>query len=279
VRWGSDRAREKNRGGAGGEGPTFRATLLLVEDDLVAAIGQRERHVFDQAAVAVKAWLDKGSSRRLIAVINNAAYADTGPVEFMSTASIRKQFEVNVVGQIAVTQALLPLIRRGLPASHKDGFYPRVIFVTSLATVFPTVIHATYSATKAAMDHIVDGMRIELGHWGIRVISVLPGAIKTNFSSKWDVNNYLDRPDIEPNVAEVYREAANKFVNNNMPHAPPYIVTKALVSAVLEKNPSRRYLAGKDAHVLGWAVQFLPEQFVDLVWSSYFRAPNKSRKS
>eukprot|EP00026_Physarum_polycephalum_P008749 Phypoly_transcript_08849.p1 GENE.Phypoly_transcript_08849~~Phypoly_transcript_08849.p1 ORF type:complete len:364 (-),score=50.17 Phypoly_transcript_08849:267-1358(-) len=225
-----------------------------------------------KAASAVSDWLKRVPGRRLMAIINNAGYCDNGPLEYIPLSAIRSQFEVNVVGQIGVTQAFLPLLRQGLPAAKKDGYFPRVIFVSSLTGLFPALLNAPYCASKAAIETLVDCMRNELVQWNIHVASVIPGTVQTSFRNK-HIEKYLDRPGLDAELVSVYKKAFAKRceMDRKLPlYVQPYSVTKSLISAVLEKYPSKRYLVGYDAHLMAWLSQLLPEQFQDLALSSIF---------
>lgn len=229
-----------------------------------------------KAATAVSEWL-KVPGRRLVAIVNNAGYCDNGPLEYIPLSAIRSQFEVNVIGQLGVTQAFLPLLRQGLPASKKDGLFPRVVFVSSLTSLFPALLNSPYCASKAAIETLVDCMRNELVQWNIHVASVIPGTIQTSFRNK-HVEKYLDRPGLDPSLVSVYKKAFAKRceMDKQLPlYVQPEAVTRALISAVLEKYPSKRYLVGYDAHLMGWLVQLLPEQFVDIALSSIFGNTSK----
>src|SRR3954468_25076849 len=104
----------------------------------------------------------------LAALINNAGIAVPGPIETVPLDALRRQFEVNVFGQIAVTQAFLPLLRtaRG-----------RIVNVGSVGAMFALPFASALNASKAAFELISDALRMELRPWGIHVVLVSPGAI------------------------------------------------------------------------------------------------------
>ena len=118
---------------------------------------------------------DAVGSAGLAGLVNNAGIAVTGPIELVPLEELRRQFEVNVFGQIAVTQALLPLIRAGRG---------RIINVGSVGARFALPFGSPLNSSKAAFESISDSMRMELRPWGIHVVLVSPGSIRTAAESK-----------------------------------------------------------------------------------------------
>ena len=108
---------------------------------------------------------------RLDAVVNNAGIVVGGPVEALSADELRRQFEVNVFGQVAVTQAVLPMIRaaRG-----------RLVFISSVSGRVSTPMTGAYNGSKFALEALVDSLRMELRPWGIRTILVEPNSTDTD---------------------------------------------------------------------------------------------------
>ena len=108
----------------------------------------------------------------LRALVNNAGIGLAGPLELLPLADIRRQLEVNFIGPLAVTKAFLPQLRaaRG-----------RLINVTSICGKFASPFGGAYAASKFALEAASDALRVELAPFGIRVIVIEPGAIKTQF--------------------------------------------------------------------------------------------------
>ena len=138
----------------GGPGVSFVAADLTDE----AAI----EHLFDAAAERME---------RLDAVVNNAGVAVDGPIEALDLDDVRRQLEINVVAQIAVTQVVLPLLR----ASRG-----RVVFVSSLSGRISTPMTGIYNASKFALEAVADALRVELRPWRIPVVLVEPGPTATD---------------------------------------------------------------------------------------------------
>src|SRR5574341_29762 len=104
----------------------------------------------------------------LAGLVNNAGIGVGGPLEVVPLADLRKQFEVNVIGQVAVTQAFLPLLRQGRG---------RIVNMGSIAGRVVMPFMGPYSASKFALEALTDAMRLEFQPWGIQVSIVEPGAI------------------------------------------------------------------------------------------------------
>ena len=104
-------------------------------------------------------------------LINNAGIVVSGPLEFIPLDAAREQFEVNVIGQIAVTQACMPMLRKATGG--------RIINIGSIAAIVPKPFAGLYAASKAAMEALTDSLRMELAQWGIEVIIIEPGSIAT----------------------------------------------------------------------------------------------------
>ena len=111
----------------------------------------------------------------LAGLVNNAGIAVAGPLELLPTEQVRRQFEVNVIGQIAVTQAMLPLLRCATG---------RIVNIGSLNGFLSPPHLASYAASKFALEAITDSLRVELRHWGILVSIVEPGVIQTPIREK-----------------------------------------------------------------------------------------------
>ncbi len=111
----------------------------------------------------------------LSGLVNNAGIAIGSPLELIPLPELRRQFEVNVIGQIAVTQALLPLIRRARG---------RIVNMGSIAGRGTIPMMGPYSASKFALEALTDALRLELYPWGIEVSIIEPGAIATPIWSK-----------------------------------------------------------------------------------------------
>lgn len=118
----------------------------------------------------------KASGNPLHAVINNAGIAVSGPLETIAEEDYRKQFEVNVFGNLAVSQEALPLLHAAREAGETNV---KIINISSVSGYVTAPFTSLYSASKFAVEALTDGMRRELSPFGIDVLSVAPGPVKT----------------------------------------------------------------------------------------------------
>ena len=196
-------------------------------------------------------------------LVNNAGIAIGNPLEIIPLAQLRKQFEVNVIGQIAVTQAFLPLLRRGRG---------RIVNMGSIAGRGTIPLLGPYSASKFALEALTDALRMELQPWGIQVSIIEPGAIATPIWEKSDkVAGELEALASQEAKA-LYGEAAIRIraaVAQSAQRAiSPEAVARAVHHALTASRPKTRYLVGTDARVRAWMVKWLPDRVQDrlLTW-------------
>ena len=194
---------------------------------------------------------------RLDALVNNAGIALSVPLEFVPAAELRRQLEVNVVGQVAVTQALLPHLRR------TRG---RIVFVGSIAGRSALPFLGAYAASKHALEAIADTLRVELRPFGIEVSIVEPGTIKTEI---WTRAAELARSvaeDAPAELGELYggRIAAFRRValERGANGAPAAAVARAVEDALRSRRPRTRRLVGRDARVRS-GLERLPDRMRD----------------
>lgn len=197
---------------------------------------------------------------RLAGLVNNAGVAWGGPLEFLPVATWRTQLEINVVGQIGVTQAFLPLLRQGRG---------RIVNMSSISGRVATPFFGPYAVSKFALEAITDALRLELAPWEIEVIAVEPGAVATPI---WDKS--LAKADrlveaLPPRGKRLYGSALAKLRESVQRTAqggiPPEKVAEAVAHALLSKRPKTRYLVGLDAKLAARLVWLLPDRWRDWV--------------
>ena len=207
------------------------------------------------AKEAVKAAVGEAG---LAGLVNNAGIVVPGPVEFLTPQDLRQQLEVNVIGQMAVTQAFLPLIRKARG---------RVVNIGSIAGRMATPFTGAYSASKFAMEALTDSLRMELRPWGIHVAVVEPGSIATPIWGKAQTT----ADELERNLPEegmrlygeafaAMRKAAKKFEEAGI---PPDEVAKFVEHALTAKRPKTRYVVGRDAQIQRVLAKVVPDRVRD----------------
>ena len=137
--------------------------------------------VTDRATVRLAVAEIEAGGEPLHALVNNAGIAVSGPLETLAEADYRRQFEVNVFGGLAVTQEALPLLHAAREAGEANV---KIVFISSVSGYVTSPFTGIYSASKFATEAIVDGLRRELYPFGIDVLSVAPGPVKTPIWSK-----------------------------------------------------------------------------------------------
>lgn len=205
--------------------------------------------------------------RALAGLVNNAGIAVSGPLEFLELSEIRRQFEVNLFGQIAVTQAFLPLLRR-----VKGG---RIVNMSSISGRITAPLLGPYSMSKFALEAFSDALRRELEPFGIFVSVVEPGVIKTPIWNK-GVDSSRDRIARMPDKAlELYgsridqlRKRAQEMGESG---APAEEVAKAVHHALVSARSRTRYLVGTDAKLTAKLAWLLSDRALDRLMRRRFR--------
>lgn len=191
-------------------------------------------------------------------VVNNAGIGRGGPVEYIELDEWRTQFDVNVLGQVAVTRAMLPLIRKGAG---------RIVFVGSIGGRYATPFIAPYNSSKFALRAIADSLRGELHAWGIRVSLIEPGAVKTPIWEKGREKTDELAAGLPPEAMERYGkvlETARKMIAmQDKMGIPPLKVAEAIEHALTSSRPKPHYLVGKDARIQNALFTFMPIRLRD----------------
>ncbi len=196
----------------------------------------------------------------LTALVNNAGVAVGGPVEYLAIDEWRRQFEVNVIGQVAVTKALLPSLR--LSASRG-----RIVFMGSIGGRIASPFIAPYAASKHAIEAIAESMRHELADSGIRIVVVEPGAVRTPIWDKGQSTADDIEASLPPEGMERYAEAIEGLRKVMRFQAKtgvdPSAVARVVERAVTTAHPAARYLVGRDAKTMAFAARMLPDRARD----------------
>ena len=193
-------------------------------------------------------------------LVNNAGIAVAGPLEFLPVELFRQQLEVNVTGQVAVTQALLPALRRGRG---------RIVFMGSIAGKSAVPFLAPYAASKHALEAIADSLRLELSPWGIGVTIVEPGSIKTPIWTRSADRADQVRQTMDERLDELYGESIARFrriaLARGLAGAPADTVARVVEEALNASRPPTRRLVGRDARIRA-AFELLPDRLRDRVY-------------
>ena len=197
---------------------------------------------------------------RLDALVNNAAIGVLGPVEATSPQEMRRLLDVNVVGQVAVTQAVLPKLRtaRG-----------RIVFVSSTGGRMVMAMEGAYGASKFAVEGLADALRVELRPWHIGVSLVEPGPTDTEAWRQLPAMIDEMHQRMSPSHRELYsrhtaglRRMIGRFQSRAQ---PPDAVAQVVERALTARHPRARYLAGADAQVMMAMKTVLPTGLGDAI--------------
>lgn len=215
--------------------------------------------VADGATIAAAAdRVGEATGSRLDGLVNNAGVTVQGPVEAVPLDDYRRQLEVNVIGQVAVTQAFLAMIRavRG-----------RVVFMSSIGGRGGFAYLSPYNASKAAIGAIGDSLRQEMKPFGVEVSIVEPGAIATEIWDKGVASGPAFREAIGPEMNELYGDKLEQFqalaVKTGAGGLPPDAVADVVEHALTASRPKAVYVVGGEAKAQAVLRKFLPRRAFD----------------
>jgi len=193
----------------------------------------------------------------LAGLVNNAGIVVAAPVEVLPIAELRKQLEVNVIGLVAVTQAALPLLRRG---------HGRVVNIGSISGRIATPVIGAYAASKFAVEALTDALRVEVQPWGIDVALIEPGAVATPIWEKSQAAGLALRQAWTPDAEGLYADALSAVERAALRSAKqaisPDAVARAVAHALTATRPKTRYLVGTAARIQA-IVALLPDRLRD----------------
>jgi NAD(P)-dependent dehydrogenase (short-subunit alcohol dehydrogenase family) len=211
--------------------------------------------VTSEADVAAAA---AAAGERLDALVNNAGIAVTGPVEGLPLSAWRDQLEVNLIGQVALTRAVLPSVLRARG---------RIVNMSSIGGRAALPLFGPYAASKFALEAMNDSLRRELRRQGVEVVAVEPGAIATPIWGKGieEADGHLAAMDEEQArryaglIAAVRRQAERAQVEG----LDPAEVAAVVATALTARRPRTRYVVGRQARVQAVLARILPDRAMD----------------
>src|SRR5687768_4007725 len=219
--------------------------LDITDPDAIAAAAELIRRDLDGAM--------------LTGLVNNAGIAVAGPLEFLPITELRRQLEVNVVGQVAVAQAMLPMLR------ESRG---RIVNMGSIAGKSALPMTGPYSASKFALEAITDSLRVELLAFGVDVIIIEPGVIATPIwqTSIEAADKVMKR--LPPQAFEYYGHIMDRVrqraLNGDIGGLPADSVARVVEHALTAARPKTRYMVGRDAKMRA-LLGHLPDRWRDRI--------------
>ncbi|MGC2428420.1 MAG: SDR family oxidoreductase [Nitrososphaeraceae archaeon] len=176
-------------------------------------------------------------------LVNNAGYALVGPFEELSIEEFKEQFETNVFGAIRLIQGVLPIMRR-----QRDG---TIVNVSSVAGRVGFPLTSAYVSSKFALEGLSESMAYEIEQFGIKVILIEPGVIRTNFNNNLKIGKMVAIDPKSPYI-ELTQQRISAFKPRFERGSPPFEVAKVILEAIRLEKPAQelRYMVGNDAFKL-----------------------------
>ena len=226
---------------------TYATMRNLAKSENIKSIASKENlpiyieqlDVTDNESVtnAIQAIVSKANG--IDVLVNNAGYALTGAFEDLAIEEIKAQYETNLFGLIRTTQTVLPIMRK-----QKSG---AIVNISSGAGRFGYPGGSAYVSTKFAVEGLSESMAYELEPFGIKVILIEPGVIKTNIANGMVIAEKSQNPNSP--YSQIMQKMSTSFEHMLENASSPDVVAKVVLKAVTSENPSLRYLAGKDVEM------------------------------
>lgn len=194
-------------------------------------------------------------------LINNAGYATAGALVELPDADLRRQFETNVFGLMAITRALIPAML--------DRGHGRVLNVSSVSGRIPAPLLGAYHASKYALEALSDALRMEVATFGVDVVVIEPGTIRTEFATRTLAEAGRTRL-LDSRYRAVYGRVDEMEARFAAMAADPIFVTRAIARAIAARRPRPRYVAPRRFLLVIAAVKLLPTCWVDAIMKRAF---------
>ena len=215
------------------------ATVRKESDgDPLAALGARILPMDVAQAASVAAFAAALGDRPLAGLVNNAGIAVPGPLEFLTRDDLTRQFDVNVIGLMDVTRRLIPNLRQARG---------RIVNVSSIAGLSSLPMMGAYSASKFAVEALSDALRLELRPWGMKVVLIEPGPVKTAIWGKSE--GLAVPPEAEALYGRLIALGRKVVARAERDGIPAEDVAEAIWRGLTLANPKARYCMGPNTRV------------------------------
>jgi NAD(P)-dependent dehydrogenase (short-subunit alcohol dehydrogenase family) len=227
-----------------------------------------------QITAAAQAVTEHAGDTGLAGLVNNAGIGIFGPLELIGIDQFRRQLDVNVTGQLAVTQAFLPMLRRARG---------RIVMIGSIGTRFTPPFIGPLAASKSTLVTLSAALRQELAPFGIRVVLVEPGSIHSEAVGKLDDDARQVLSQASPDGRALYQDAFLNLVGffSALHHhgSPPGEVAKTVERALTTPRPRASYLTGKNARRMALAAAVLPPAAQDALRRRIAHQPARASRA
>jgi len=197
---------------------------------------------------------------RLDVLVNNAGFAVAGFAEDIKLEELRRQFDTNFFGAVAMTKAVLPTMRR-----QRSG---HIIMLSSIGGLHGAVTVSSYSASKHALEGWSESLRMEVNALGIKVVLVEPGAYLTDIWTRGAVMGEKATQETSPNIQ---RSLRMRDRIQAIPKRDPIEVARLIASIAQDPNPKLRYLVGRDAKIQLAMKRILPWKWHEKVIANFLK--------
>jgi NAD(P)-dependent dehydrogenase (short-subunit alcohol dehydrogenase family) len=197
---------------------------------------------------------------RLDVLVNNAGFAVAGFAEDIRLEELRLQFETNFFGAVAMTKAVLPVMRQ-----QRSGHIIQLSSVSGLCGAFTV---SSYAASKHALEGWSESLRLEVDPLGIKVVLVEPGAFQTDI---WTRGAVMGKDAIKESSPNFQRSLRMRETVKRIPKADPIAVARQIVAIAQNPNPKMRYLVGRDAKIQLTMKRILPWKWHEKVIAGFLR--------
>ena len=241
-----------------------RLVLNARREERLKSIPDATAVVGDITDPGVRAGIIEACGGRVDILVNNAGYGEPGPVETVPEDDYRRQLEVNLFAAGAMIQAVLPAMRR-----RRSG---RIINISSVAGRLGYPLFGWYCASKHALEGLSDALRNEVAPWGVRVVLIEPGPVRTEFFdvTKGKIPPYLS----DDSPYRAFFEHADTIEADFMKHATSAeAVAAVILKACCKARPRARYAVTMLARMTILATRFLPRSLLDALVRKQFRVP------
>ena len=219
--------------------------------------------VNDDASIAAAMARVESEAGHLDMLINNAGFSQVGAVVDLTREDLRSQYETNVISPVAMTRAALPLLRGAVTVQGKAI----VVNVGSIVGLFTTPFSGAYSSSKAAVHSLSDGLRMELAPFGIRVVTIQPGGVRSAFGNHAEEAIRLPEDSVYQPVEAGIRARAQA---GQQGATPVQEFVEPVVNALLRPSPPAVIRGGKNSIRLPLLKKLLPLQTFDRMVSKVF---------
>lgn len=198
----------------------------------------------------------------LAALVNNAGYAQGGPMALLSDKDFQKQMEVNLFGVRNVTNTFLPLLGASKDFKHKPG---KIINISSISGILNTPMNGAYCVAKHALESMTEVYRRELMMYKIQLASIQPGPIQ---SKLWDKNIASLEKYYHGDYANMAKNTDRIILESSKDALPASVISKLIHKIIIKKSPKLSYVVTKNSFLATILAKYVPARVVDYFLNS-----------